>query len=58
MLLAVSAMDPTIRMFFYGVAVVCFVLAGIGWAYGKVSLIGAGLAVFAFPFFWDALAAS
>jgi hypothetical protein len=58
MLLAVSAMDPTIRMIFFGAAVVCFVLAAVGWAYGKVSLVGAGLAVFAFPFFWDALAAT
>jgi hypothetical protein len=45
-------------MLFYGAAIVAFVLAAIGWAYGKVSLLGAGLALFAFPFFWDALAAS
>jgi hypothetical protein len=58
MLLAVSAMDPTIKMLFFGAAIVCFALAAVGWAYGKVSLVGAGLAVFAFPFFWDALAAT
>ena len=58
MLLAVSAMDPTVKMLFYGAAVVLFVLSAVGYVWGKVSLIGAGLAAFAFPFFWDALAAS
>jgi hypothetical protein len=58
MLLAVAAMDPTLRMLFFGAAVVCFVLSAVGYAWGKVSLVGAGLALFAFPFFWDALAAS
>jgi hypothetical protein len=58
MLLAVNAMDPTLKMIFFAAAVVCFALAAIGWSYGKVSLLGAGLALFVFPFFWDALAAS
>jgi hypothetical protein len=57
MLLAVELMDPTIRMIFYAVAVVLFVLAAIGYERGKVSFVAAGLAAFVFPFFWDALAA-
>jgi hypothetical protein len=58
MLVAVATMDPTIKMLFFGVAVVCFVLSATGYAWGKVSLVGAGLAAFAFPAFWDALAQS
>jgi hypothetical protein len=56
MLLAVAVMDPTIKMIFYAAAVVLFVLAAIGYQRGKVSFIAAGLAAFAFPAFWDALA--
>jgi hypothetical protein len=33
------------------------VLAAIGYQRGKLSFVAAGLAAFAFPFFWDALAA-
>jgi hypothetical protein len=51
-------MDPTVKMLFFGAAVVLFVLSAVGYVWGKVSLVGAGLAAFAFPFFWDALAAS
>lgn len=58
MLLAVNAMDPTLKMIFFAGAVICFALAAVGYTWGKVSLLGAGLALFAFPFFWDALAAS
>jgi hypothetical protein len=58
MILAVNAMDPTLKMIFYGIAVVLFILAAIGYQRGKVSFMAAGLAAFAFPFFWDALAAS
>jgi|SoiMethySBSTD1v2_1073268.scaffolds.fasta_scaffold2239994_2 hypothetical protein len=58
MLLAVDTMDPTLVMIFYAIAVVCFVAAGIGYVWGKVSLIGIGLAFFVFPQFWNALAAS
>jgi hypothetical protein len=58
MIFAVAAMDPTVRMLFYGLAVVLFVLAALGVAAGRVSLLAAGLAAFAFPWFWDALAAS
>jgi hypothetical protein len=56
-MLAVAVMDPTIRMIFFGAAVVVFVLGAIGYSRGKVSFVAAGLALFAFPFFWDALAA-
>jgi hypothetical protein len=58
MMLAVSALDPTIRAILFGVAVVLFALAAVGFERGKVGFLAAGLAVFAFPFFWDALAAS
>ncbi|HEX6569783.1 MAG TPA: hypothetical protein VF015_11475 [Acidimicrobiales bacterium] len=58
MILAVDAMDPTVKMIFFAVAVALFILASVGYQRGKVSFIGAGLAAFAFPFFWDALAAS
>lgn len=58
LLLAVSQMDATVRMLFFGAAVVFFVLGAVGYSWGKVSLISAGLALFAFPFFWDALAAT
>jgi hypothetical protein len=58
MILAVNAMDPTLKMIFYAIAVVLFVLAAVGYQRGKVSFMAAGLAAFVFPFFWDALAAS
>jgi hypothetical protein len=58
MILAVNAMDPTLKMIFYAIAVVLFALAAVGYQRGKVSFIAAGLAAFVFPFFWDALAAS
>jgi hypothetical protein len=58
MIFAVDTMDATVRMIFYALAVVCFALSTIGYSRGKVSFLGAGLALFTFPFFWDALAAS
>jgi hypothetical protein len=58
MIYAVEAMDPTLKMIFYAIAVVLFVLAAVGYQRGKVSFMAAGLAAFAFPFFWDALAQS
>jgi hypothetical protein len=58
MLLAVSTMDPTVRMIFYGLAAALFVLGAVGYTWGKVSLISGGLALWVFPSFWDALAAS
>ena len=56
MLLAVETMDPTLVMIFFGLAVICFVAAATGYAWGKVSLVGLGLALFVFPQFWNALA--
>jgi hypothetical protein len=44
-------------MLFYAAAIALFVLATIGYQRGKVSFVAAGSAAFAFPFFWDALAA-
>lgn len=58
MLLAVETMDPTLVMIFYAIAVVCFVAAAVGYVWGKVSLVGLGLAFYVFPQFWNALARS
>jgi hypothetical protein len=58
MIVAVEPLDATWKMIFFGVAVALFVLAAIGYQRGKVSFLSAGLGCFAFPFFWDALAAS
>jgi hypothetical protein len=55
-MLAIAAMDPTIKAIFFAVAVVLFALAAVGFERGRVSFVAAGLAAFAFPFFWDALA--
>ena len=57
MLLAVSALDPTLRMIILAAAVILFALASFGYERGRISFVAAGLALFAFPFFWDALAA-
>jgi hypothetical protein len=57
MLLAVAGLDPTLRMIILAVAVILFALAAFGYERGRVSFVAAGLALFAFPFFWDALAA-
>ncbi len=56
MFLAVDALDPVIRMIFLAVAVILFALAAFGYERGRVSFVAAGLAAFAFPWFWDALA--
>jgi uncharacterized membrane protein YqjE len=58
MILAVSALDPTLRMILFAAALALFVLGAVGYTWGKVQLVAAGLAVFSFPFFWDALAAT
>jgi hypothetical protein len=58
MLFAVAAMDATLRMIIFAIAVILFALAAFGYERGRVSFVAAGLAVFAFPFFWDALAAT
>lgn len=56
MIVAVAAMSPTVRMLFYAVAVALFIVAAFGRDLGRVSALALGLAVFAFPAFWDALA--
>ncbi len=55
-MLAISSMSPTVQAIFWGLAVVCFILAAVGVAIGKVELVAAGLALFAFVWFWSALA--
>jgi hypothetical protein len=57
-MVAVDTMDPVVQAIFFAVAVVLFALAAVGFERGGVSFVAAGLAVFAFPFFWNALAAT
>ena len=58
-------MDPKIQFFFYLASLLCFVVAAAGesWRYGsrgrrglppRVVLVPLGLALFAFPFMWNA----
>jgi len=58
-------MDPEIKFFFYLASVVCLVLAAVGenWRYGArtrrglkpvLTLLPLGVALFVFPFLWDA----
>lgn len=59
MILALSAMDPTVQGIFFLVAVVLFVIAAViarpaFWA----CLVAAGLAFFSFVFMWNAFAAA
>ena len=58
MILALSSMSPTVQAIFFGAAVVLFVLAAIGVALGRIEPVAAGLACFAFVFFYQALAAT
>lgn len=55
---AISTLDPTLQAVFFLIAVVLFVLAAFAVAAGRVNLVAAGLAFFAFPFAWNALAAA
>jgi hypothetical protein len=57
-MLLVDVMGATPRFIFFLVAVVLFILSGIGFkpAGDRVHLVGLGLAAFVFPFMWDALA--
>ena len=57
-MLAVSVLDPTVRAIVFGAAVVLFILSAAGIERGKLGFLSLGLALFAFPFFWDALAVS
>lgn len=59
MILALSAMGTTWTAVFYVVAVVLFILAGIGFKpHERVSLVALGLACAFFPVMWNALAAT
>lgn len=57
MILAISPMDPTLQFVFFLIAVICFVLAALGTGF-RLALVPLGLAFFAVPFMWNALAAS
>jgi len=59
MLLALSAMDPTVQGILFLVAVILFVVAAVVTARESLAwLIPAGLAFFAFVFMWQAFASS
>lgn len=58
MLLALSAMDPTVQGILFLVAVVLFVIAAFAIAFTRVNLIALGLAFATFVFMWNAFAAS
>ncbi len=58
-------MDEKARFFFYLASVICFVIAAAGsdWRFGRMGrrglaprlvLVPLGLALFVFPFMWDA----
>jgi hypothetical protein len=57
-MLAISLMGATAQAIFYIVAVVLFILSGIGFkpAGDRVHLVGLGLAAAFFPQMWNALA--
>lgn len=59
-MLAVNAMGATPTFIFYLVAVVLFILSGIGFkpAGDRIHLVGLGLAAAFFPVMWNALAAT
>jgi hypothetical protein len=57
-MLAIDIMGAWPRAIFYIIAVVLFILSGVGFkpAGDRVHLVGLGLAALAFPLMWDALA--
>jgi hypothetical protein len=59
-MLAIGIMSATPRAIFYVVAVLLFILAGIGGkaAGERVNIVALGLAAAFFPWMWDALAAT
>jgi hypothetical protein len=58
--LAISLMSATPRAIFYVIAVILFILSGVGFkpVGDRVHLVGLGLAAAFFPTMWDALAAT
>jgi hypothetical protein len=59
-MLAINVMGATPTAIFYVVAVVLFILSGIGFkpVGDRVHLMGLGLAAAFFPVMWNALAAT
>jgi hypothetical protein len=57
--LAVSVLSPGWRTIFFLIAVILFILGGVGYRFPgeRIRLDSLGLAFFVFPFFWDAWAA-
>jgi hypothetical protein len=52
-------MDTDVQGILFAIAVVCFVLAAIGWPKGvPINLVAAGLAFFAFVFAYNAFDAA
>lgn len=57
MILAISALDPTVQGIFFLVAVVLFLLAAFNVA-SRVGLVALGLACCAFVWCWQSFAAA
>lgn len=57
MILAADQMDPVLQFAFFLVAIILFVLAAFNVP-ARVGLLALGLAAFAVPFAWNALAAA
>jgi hypothetical protein len=59
-MLAISELDATVRAIVLILAFAAFVLAALSFKLGdgKANLLGVGLALWTFPFAWDALAAA
>jgi hypothetical protein len=58
-MLAVATMDPAAQTVFYAIAVLLFALTAFAVRVPlAVNGVALGLAFFAFPFFWNALAAT
>ena len=57
-MLAINVMGNTGYFIFYAIALVAFVLAGVGIKTpgDRIHLVGVGLAALVFPMFWDRLA--
>ena len=57
-MLAISVMGATARAIFYVIAVIFFLLAGVGFkpAGDRVHLVGLWLAAAFFPVMWDSIA--
>lgn len=54
-MLAIGTMSAEAQAIFFGFAVICFALCALGVTF-RLGLQCLGLALFAFPFFWNQLA--